>query len=29
MRGRGGMRGGARGGIGAGTRVLVEPHERF
>jgi len=26
--GRGG-RGGARGGIGAGTRVLVQPHERF
>lgn len=27
--GRGGGRGGARGGIGAGARVVVQPHERF
>ena len=27
--GRGGGRGGARGGIGAGAKVLVQPHERF
>jgi rRNA 2'-O-methyltransferase fibrillarin len=26
---RGGGRGGARGGIGAGAKVLVQPHERF
>ena len=25
----GGGRGGARGGIGAGAKVLVEPHQRF
>ena len=27
--GRGGGRGGARGGIGAGAKVVVQPHERF
>ena len=27
--GRVGGRGGARGGIGAGAKVLVQPHERF